>query len=312
MLRRQRKGLALAQQVADRYHLLLNLRDALKKLMDRKQACLPEVEEEIADAIPPKARGRSKQVSLAEAPEQLGQDRHFRTMSPTLRNRGSPPAALAGTSSQVRRANRSSRYETVRALHQQGLGLREIARRFGMARKTVRQFIRAESFPERSRPASRGSLLDPYKPYLLKRWQEGCCNGTQLSEEIKAAGYTGSASLLRRFLANLRTQHPAAGPAAALALKSSGTTSSVPAELLPPSQLRRRLSSTRASWLYVCQPTKLDEKQRQQVEQIRKAHHDLETAYQRETKDLFPCSQSVETRTWMPGFSKPNRVALPS
>src|SRR5205085_548507 len=166
-----------------------------------------------------KARGRSKDVSLPEASEQLGQDKHFRTMSPKLRNRGSPPPAVAETYSQVRRANRYSRYETVRALHQQGVSLHEIARRFGMARKTVRQFIRAESFPERSRPASRGSLLDPYKPYLLKRWQQGCCNGTQLYEEIQAAGYSGSASLLRRFLTDLRKQHQAASTSTALALE---------------------------------------------------------------------------------------------
>ena len=41
-----KKGAPQAQQVADRFHLLLNLRDALKKLMARKQACLPEVEED--------------------------------------------------------------------------------------------------------------------------------------------------------------------------------------------------------------------------------------------------------------------------
>ena len=96
-------------------------------------------------------------------------------MSPKLRSSGSPPPAVVETPSQVRRANRYSRYEAVRALHQQGVSLHEIARRFGMARKTVSQFIRTESFPERSRPASRASLLDPYKPYLLKRWQQGCC-----------------------------------------------------------------------------------------------------------------------------------------
>jgi transposase len=47
-----KKGAPQAQQVADRFHLLLNLRDSLKKLMERKQACLPEVEEDVADGIP--------------------------------------------------------------------------------------------------------------------------------------------------------------------------------------------------------------------------------------------------------------------
>jgi transposase len=149
-----------------------------------------------------------------------------------------------------------------------------------MSRKTVRQFIRAESFPERSRPASRGSLLDPYKPYLLKRWQQGCCNGAQLYEEIKAGGYSGSASLLRRFLANLRTQHQATNITAALALEGSQTSGPAPTELPPAPPLTRRMSPTRASWLYVSQPTKLNDKQRHQVEQIRQGHRDLDMAYQ--------------------------------
>jgi transposase len=40
------------------------------------------------------------------------------------------------------------------------------------------------------------------------------------------------------------------------------------------------MSSTRASWLIVSQPEKLDEKQRKYVEQIRQGHRDLEMAYQ--------------------------------
>ncbi len=49
-----------------------------------------------------------------------------------------------------------------------------------------------------------------------------------------------------------------------------------------PSQpsMTRRMSSTRASWLFVSQPHKLDEKQRSHVELIRQSHRDLERAYQ--------------------------------
>jgi transposase len=42
----------------------------------------------------------------------------------------------------------------------------------------------------------------------------------------------------------------------------------------------RRMSPTRASWLCVCQPDKLDDKQRRHVEQLQAAHRDLNTAYQ--------------------------------
>ncbi len=46
-----------AQQIADKFHLLLNLREKLKELMARKQKHLPEIESNTLDAIPDKARG---------------------------------------------------------------------------------------------------------------------------------------------------------------------------------------------------------------------------------------------------------------
>src|SRR5438034_2335886 len=53
-----------------------------------------------------------------------------------------------------------------------------------------------------------------------------------------------------------------------------------PLNFPPPPQFTRRLSPTRASWLCVSKPEKLDEKQRQEVEHIRQGHRDLDTAYQ--------------------------------
>ncbi len=274
------KGAPQAQQVADRFHLLLNLREGLRKFLVRKQKWLPEVEEDTSDAIPQKARGKWKAIVAPRASQEMKHEKDFRHMSPTLRKRGSPPTIDAQTYSQASRANRYSRYEAVRALHQQGWSLRDISRRLKMGRKTVRRFVRAESFPERSQPSYRGSLLDPYKPYLLKRWQEGWYNGAQLYEEIKAHGYTGSAALLRRFIANLRKQHHPVGNAVALPLDRSGTPLNSPSELPPPLPFRRRMSPSRASWLCVSQKASLNEKQRHQVAQIRQGHRDLETAYQ--------------------------------
>jgi transposase len=260
--------------------LLLNLREGLRTFLVRKQKWLPEVEEDLSDAIPKKARGKLKEEATPGTSQEIKHEKDFRHMSPTLRKRGSAPTIEAQTYSQASRANRYSRYEAVRALHQQGWSLRAICRRLKMGRKTVRRFVRAESFPERSRPSYRGSLLDPYKPYLLKRWQEGCCNGTQLYEEIKARGYTGSAPLLRRFIADLRKQHQTVGNAAALPRDSSATTLNGPSELPPQLPFRSRMSLSRASWLCVSQPAKLDEKQRHQVEHIRKGHRDLDAAYE--------------------------------
>ena len=165
-------------------------------------------------------------------------------------------------------------------LHQGNMAVREIARRLKLSRQTVHRFLRAETFPERSRSPYRGSILDPYKPYILERWRAGCWNGSQLYQEVKLRGYTGSDSLFRLFISQLRKQHQRAGTASILTLDTSGAQVKAPLDSPPKPSPQRRMSPTRASWLCVCQPDKLDQKQRQHVEQIRAAHRDLDTAYQ--------------------------------
>jgi hypothetical protein len=99
------------------------------------------------------------------------------------------------------------------------------------------------------------------------------------SYEIKDCGYRGSASYLRRFIADLRKQQQALGNVAVLTLADSEMTINGPADLPPKPPFTRRLSPTRASWLCVSKPEKLDQKQRQQVEHLRKGHRDLDCAY---------------------------------
>ena len=49
--------------------------------------------------------------------------------------------------------------------------------------------------------------------------------------------------------------------------------------LSPKPTIKNCLAPTRAAWLFVSQPNKLDEKQQQHVQAIRAGHPDLETAY---------------------------------
>lgn len=71
-----------------------------------------------------------------------------------------------------------------------------------------------------SRPRSpRARLIDPYTTYLAERWYQGCHNGSQLEEEVRARGYTGSQRGIYRYLAVLEpsafpdvSRHAAAPP----------------------------------------------------------------------------------------------------
>jgi transposase len=244
-----RKGAPQAQQVADKFHLLKNLRERLKDLMDRRHSCLPEEEETRADAVPARARGinavKSQRITEPQAEPEV--EKHYRTIPPTPYQR---PAGVSYTElhKQARRAKRYARYEDVRTLSGQGVSIREIARRLKLSRETIRRFIRAEEFPEiASAPrGQRGSILNQYNPYIFQRWQQGCRNSVQLYDEIKARGYAGSTSLLRNFLASLRKKHREAGSAEALSFDASTHSIGIPDALPPKPRVTCRMSSTRA------------------------------------------------------------------
>jgi transposase len=107
-----------------------------------------------------------------------------------------------------KRAGRVARYEECRRLKQLGLSNREIARRTGLCRETVRKFLCAETFPERVTYPPRSQTTEPYAEYLKKRLQEGCRNATQLYREIKVQGYRGGSATVRRLLRSWKHQLP--------------------------------------------------------------------------------------------------------
>lgn len=88
---------------------------------------------------------------------------------------------------------------------------REIARVVGLARGTVRRYLRAETFPEQG-PRPRLSKLHPYKPYLREQWEAGVQDAAVVWRALKAQGYTGGASWVRAFLGRWRLRPPGSGP----------------------------------------------------------------------------------------------------
>jgi transposase len=98
---------------------------------------------------------------------------------------------------------RSGTVNTIRELAVQGKPIRSIAKELGLARNTVRKYLRSrlEARPRPPRP----SKLDPYKEQL-HRW---VCEDHQyhcetLVRRLKAAGYTGQTTLVKDFVRPLR------------------------------------------------------------------------------------------------------------
>jgi transposase len=174
-----RQGASAATQVADRFHLLRNLAEAVEQVFHQHRRVLQDI------------HGPSVGLPLAGAAQ------------PTVIEAPAPPVALLPSSAGAspRHTHRRRRYEQVCHLAQQGWTFRAIAQQVGLHRKTVAQYVRADSFPVRARPKS---VLDPYKPYLLACWNRGCRTGMRLYEEIQQQGYRGGRSTVLGYLTQLR------------------------------------------------------------------------------------------------------------
>lgn len=89
--------------------------------------------------------------------------------------------------------------------------MRFICRKLGISPRSVYRYKDLEEPPPRQTYTTKASVLDPYVPYLLERWNEGCRNGKRLLREIRERGYSNSERTFIRFTSDLRRMNKAAG-----------------------------------------------------------------------------------------------------
>ena len=260
-----KRGAPRAKQIADRYHLLVNLRDTLKDALARQQDSLPVVEEHgkpasLSPAEPAQPTPATAVPDQASPRQAVGEAGAVAAETPQL--------TAAQRRRQVSRANRYARYQQILALSRAGLSQRAIARQLHLSRGCVHRYVTAASFPERALPGKRGSQLDPYLPYLHKRREQGCHNGRQLAYEIEVQGFRGSASLVRQLIGGWRASLPAPGPGVRGPKRRAA----------PP--VPRRVSARQASWWFVIPPEQLTDAQRVLLERLCQTNADLRELYQ--------------------------------
>jgi transposase len=100
---------------------------------------------------------------------------------------------------------RSGVVNTIREMAVQGKPIRTIAKELGVARNTVRKYLRG-GVEARARPR-RPSKLDPYKEQL-RRWvcEDHLYNCEALVRRLQAVGYAGKTTLVKDFVRPLRPQ----------------------------------------------------------------------------------------------------------
>ena len=166
------EGAPQVSQVADRFHLIQNLRLAIEEQM----------------SLSGRAAGRA--LLPDEDIENDHDDRTLHERGPEMPWRH-----------QLRRAHRQSRkevFETVHALSKEGLTCSDIVRRTGYGRRSITKWLTFETPPDRRRGALQPTSPLYFEAFLTQCWKDGNRRGRHLFHDIKHRGYTGSFSNLER------------------------------------------------------------------------------------------------------------------
>jgi len=171
-----RQGAPQAKQVADRFHIVQNLRQAIEEEMN----------------LHGRATGRA-----------LLSDADNTTAAGSLLK-----------SRLAHRASREEIFNTIHALRNQGLSCSEIGRQTGFPRRSIAKWLQFETPPDRKRAALKRTSPWFFEEFLRQSWKDGIRTGSGLFVLIRERGYEGSQSHLQRLLAGWRrAEQRTKGPA---------------------------------------------------------------------------------------------------
>jgi transposase len=242
-----RQGAPQAQQVADRWHLLANLSETMKGFFLNKQAQLKALVQKPPEDL---SEEEAKQLALW----QTSMRKHLEAKSLQLHQ------------------ERVTRYKQIHELHAKKVDPTTIARQVGVSRQCVYEYLRMQQPPERTHiQQSRQPMLEPYKAYLVQRWNEGCRNAQQAYREVKEQGYPGGDSNSVRFFGHLRKHFNQAGT-----FKGVDPATQTPIQVPP----RRPPSASQvAHWITFKEEQRLDWQQKY-LTRLCEADQEIQEAYE--------------------------------
>jgi transposase len=181
-------GAPKARQIADRWHLLHNLTQVLENflLTKRTELKMATLEETTPDD-PETSVTAVKEIRVAT------------TEIPDKR----PYEHIEGPA-RKRHERLVEQWKDIRRLHLAGAKVKDISAWTGTSRSTVYRYRELAEPPPRPVHGRKRSVLDPWKPYLVTRWNEGCHNAKLLYQEICEQGYSNSIDIVTKLLSDFR------------------------------------------------------------------------------------------------------------
>jgi len=264
-----RQGAPAATQVADRFHVLQNLADALTQVFTTHGRVL--------DAV--NATAHQQPVLLPDG-----------TSAVPVPPPPTPPAEEARAAQ--RAARRQARYDAVWALHRQGWSTTAIAGQVGCSCRTIERYLQMPTWPERQHRRHYGrSIVNPYKGYLLERWNAGCHTAIQLFQEIQVRGYTGSYRRVTAYVSRIRQ-------AQGIPPRRQGRRQTLPVVAEPVCQ---PLTPRRATWLVLRREAQRPEAEAQQLARLHAQSAEVAEAIDlaQEFAQLVRQRQPAQLDTWL-------------
>jgi transposase len=204
------EGASQAEQVADRWHLLKNLREAVERVLERHAAAVdaalkttetPTEPAQVAAVPEPGAATPTptEPAQVAAVPEPGA------ATSPGESSPPRPPSEVLPESPRLpaepsKRRKRIDRFEQVHELHRRGHSARRIARELGLSRRSVFRYLQRETCPAWGLGGSRRSRLDGYREWIDARIAEGFTNVAELHRQLTERGFQGSYGSVYEFV----------------------------------------------------------------------------------------------------------------
>jgi transposase len=176
-----KQGAPKAQQVTDRFHLLVNLSETLQQFFLNKKTLLKEAmpSSDPSASSPPLPEREPWHKGMSKRQEEKGEKLH---------------------------QERVERYHQIHELHAKKVDTANIGRQLGVSRRLVYHYLQMQQPPERTRiHHPRISVIEAHKEYIIKRWNDGCRNAQQVYRELQEQqGYAGSDQPIVRLFGQFR------------------------------------------------------------------------------------------------------------
>jgi transposase len=221
-----------ARQVADRWHLLKNLREAVEEVLARMT---PEVR---AAATPEPAPSASEPTTATPDP----------SPAPEPTTAAPPGGAPAATAREARRQAKRDLRLRVLDLKAEGWSARRIAAHLRLARATVSRLLRRPVQPHGNAGRRGPSVVDAHRADVDAWLAAGHTNTADLHRTLKAKGCKASYHAVHRYATRRRDRTGMPGPRAPKGPTPAARKSRRRGSCRSSSSARRRRETRRRSW----------------------------------------------------------------